>query len=125
MSGGESIADFYEEGIRLFNEERFFECHEAWEEAWKRGAGDEKLYYQGMIQAAVAILHVRRGNIEGARSLYDKARAKLDPLPAEYAGIALGEFRDAIAKFFAAAFGDEERRLLPVPRLRRLGGKIR
>ena len=78
-----------------------------------------------MIQAAVAILHARRGNIEGARSLYAKARAKLDPLPTEYAGIALGEFRDAIAKFFAAAFADKERRLLPLPRLRRLGREIR
>ncbi len=125
MGGRESIADLYEEGIRLFNEERFFECHEAWEEAWKRGAGDEKFYYQGMIQAAVAILHARRGNIEGARSLYAKARARLDPLPSEYAGIALGEFRDAIANFFSAAFADKERRLLPVPRLRRLGREIR
>ena len=125
MSGGESIADLYEEGIRLFNEERFFECHEAWEEAWKRSAGAEKLYYQGMIQAAVAILHARRGNLEGARTLYEKASVKLDPLPAEYAGIALGEFRGDIAKFFSAAFADKKPPLLPAPKLRRLGREIR
>ena len=121
MSGGKSIPDLYEEGIRLFNDERFFECHEVWEEAWKRSAGAEKVYYQGMIQAAVAILHARRGNIEGARTLYAKARSKLDELPAEYAGIALGEFRDDIAKFLAAAFADEKQPLPPVPKLRRLG----
>jgi len=125
MSGGKSIPDLYEEGIRLFNEGRFFECHEVWEEAWKRSVGAEKLYYQGMIQAAVAILHVRRGNIEGARRLYAKARSKLDDLPAEYSGIALGEFRDDIAKFFAAAFADKKQPLTPAPKVRRLGAASR
>lgn len=125
MSGGKSIPDLYEEGIRLFNEERFFECHEAWEEAWKRSVGAEKFYYQGMIQVAVAILHARRGNIEGARTLYAKARSKLDELPAEYARIALGEFRDDIAKFFAAAFADQKHPLPPAPRVRRLGAASR
>ena len=72
--------DFYEEGIDLFNQGRFFECHEAWEEIWKRSDGELKLFYQGLIQAAVAILHAQRGNLEGARSLYDKASAKLDKI---------------------------------------------
>jgi len=85
--------DFYEQGIDLFNEGRFFECHEAWEEIWKRSDGEPKLYYQGLIQAAVAILHAQRGNLEGARSLYEKASTKLDQLPPEHMGLAVGELR--------------------------------
>ena len=61
--------DFFENGIDLFNEGRFFECHEAWEEVWKRSDGEQKLFYQGLIQAAVAILHAQRGNLQGARSM--------------------------------------------------------
>lgn len=95
--------DCFERGIELFNAGRFFECHEAWEEVWKKSSGAEKLFYQGMIQAAVAILHALRGNRAGAASVYAKARAKLDPMPAEYMGLALGEFRESMREFFAKA----------------------
>ncbi len=98
-----SATDYFEDGIDLFNAGRFFECHEAWEEVWKRSDGDAKLFYQGIIQAAVAILHAQRGNLTGAASLYSKSSAKLDHLPAEHMGIALGELRDALKTFFTVA----------------------
>lgn len=112
--------DFYEHGIDLFNEGRFFECHEAWEEIWKRSDGEAKLFYQGLIQAAVAILHVQRGNLEGAQSLYEKARAKLDPIPDEHMGIALGEMRVALAEFIEVAIRADGSPLPQPPRLRRI-----
>ncbi len=120
MSGAKSVAEFYEQGIDLFNQGRFFECHEAWEEAWKRSAGAEKIYYQGIIQAAVAILHAQRGNLDGARRLYAKARARLDPLPSEHMGVALGELRSDLTIFFSAARADEKAPLPATPTLRRL-----
>ena len=98
-----SPSAYFEEGIDLFNAGKFFECHEAWEQVWNRSAGEEKLFYQGIIQAAVAILHAQRGNLSGAASLYSKASAKLDHLPPEHMGIALGELRDALKDFIATA----------------------
>ncbi|MGH7913464.1 MAG: DUF309 domain-containing protein, partial [Candidatus Binataceae bacterium] len=83
-----------------------------------RTRGPGKLFYQGMIQAAVAILHVERGNPRGARSTWGKARAKLDPLPAEHMGIALDELRDAVAAFVAS--GLDGHPLPPPPKIRRL-----
>jgi predicted metal-dependent hydrolase len=112
--------DFYELGIDLFNEGRFFECHEAWEEIWKRSDGETKLFYQGLIQAAVAILHAQRGNLEGAKSLYEKARVKLDPIPDEHMGIALGEMRAALAEFIEVAIRADGSALPEPPRLRRV-----
>jgi predicted metal-dependent hydrolase len=97
------LAEFFEQGIDLFNQGKFFECHEAWEEVWKRSEGDAKLFYQGIIQAAVAILHAQRGNLTGAASLYSKASAKLDHLPSEHMGMALGDLRDALKEFFGVA----------------------
>jgi predicted metal-dependent hydrolase len=120
MSGAKSVAEFYEEGIDLFNQGRFFECHEAWEEAWKLSTGAEKIYYQGIIQAAVAILHAQRGNLPGARRLYAKACVKLDPLPSEHMSVALGELRSDLAIFFSAARADEKAPLAATPKLRRL-----
>jgi predicted metal-dependent hydrolase len=113
-----SLAEFFEDGIALFNQGKFFECHEAWEEVWKRSDGAEKLFYQGIIQSAVAILHAQRGNLDGAASLYAKALTKLDPLPKHHMGIALGELRDALKDFFAVAL--EGGPIPSPPKLRRL-----
>jgi predicted metal-dependent hydrolase len=99
----ESAGDLWAEGVRLFNQGRFFDCHEVWERLWKQSSGAEKLFYQGMIQAAAALLHVQRGEFSGARSTWAKARAKLEGLPAEHHGIALGDLRTAAAGFIAAA----------------------
>jgi uncharacterized protein len=92
--------DLFERGLALFNRGEFFACHEVWEELWLQSAGAEKRFYQGLIQAAVAILHAERGNLRGATSTWRKARTKLEALPANHVEIALGEFRDALDEFF-------------------------
>ena len=112
--------NYYEEGIDLFNQGRFFECHEAWEEIWKRSDGELKLFYQGLIQAAVAILHAQRGNLEGARSLYEKASAKLDPIPQEHMGLAIAELRVELRRFIEVASRGDSSPLPIPPRLRRI-----
>ena len=117
--------DFYEHGIDLFNEGRFFECHEAWEEIWKRSDGEVKLFYQGLIQAAVAILHAQRGNRDGARSLYAKARAKLDSVAPEHMGLAIGKLRDDLAEFFETVLSEPRRALSRPPRLHRASAQPR
>lgn len=118
-----SPAEHFENGVELFNAGRFFECHEAWEEVWKRSQGDEKLFYQGLIQAAVAILHAERGNREGARSLCSRAMAKLDQLPAEHMGLAIAELREAVCDFIAMATAPNLAELPPRPRLRRIADR--
>jgi predicted metal-dependent hydrolase len=112
--------NYYEEGIELFNQGRFFESHEAWEEVWKRSDGELKLFYQGLIQAAVAILHAQRGNLEGARSLYEKASAKLDKIPHEHMGLAIAELRIELSRFIEIACRAATSPLPNPPRLRRV-----
>jgi predicted metal-dependent hydrolase len=92
--------EIFERGIDLFNEGRFFECHEVWEDIWLRAEGGEKLFLQGMIQAAVAILHAQRGNLEGARGQYAKSCAKIDSIADSHRGLAMDEFRDQLKRFF-------------------------
>jgi len=94
------IEQLFQQGIDLFNEGRFFECHEAWEQAWLRSSGQEKLFYQGMIQAAVAILHAQRGNLAGSQTLWAKAIDKLAPLPEQYMAIALDALRRRLDEYF-------------------------
>jgi len=98
----------FERGVALFNRGDFFACHEVWEELWLRSTGAEKIFYQGLIQTAAAILHAERGNSRGASSTWRKAHAKLAMLPARHQGIALGELLDAVAKFLTDASASAE-----------------
>ena len=113
MSG---IDDTFQRGVELFNRGDYFASHEVWEELWLHSAGDDKLFYQGLIQAAVAILHAERGNLRGAISTWRKARAKLDAMPPHHMGIALADFRRALAEFIANARGSKD--LPQRPRIR-------
>lgn len=82
----------YREGLRLFNEEDFFECHEVFEELWSESQGNDKKFLQGMIQAAVALFHFGNENFGGAKKLYHSSRQRLEVLGDEYMGIALSRF---------------------------------
>jgi uncharacterized protein len=115
-----TIAEHFQDGIDLFNAGRFFECHEAWEQAWLRSAGADKLFYQGMIQAAAAILHAQRGNLPGSRTLWAKAIGKLEPLPATHMGIALQELRHELERFFDRVLSGQSPRK-PPPMIKRTG----
>jgi len=90
MSAAET--EQYREGIRLFNEEEFFECHDVLEELWAETDGPEKKFIQGVIQAAISLFHFGNENFGGAKKLYITARKLLDVHPAETMGIALGDF---------------------------------
>jgi uncharacterized protein len=88
-------------GIRLFNRGDFFEAHEVWEQEWKITEGAERIFYQGLIQSAVALLHIKRGNYAGALSVYLKSARKLAAFPPVWMGIELAEFRSAMRRHFA------------------------
>ena len=112
--------DTFERGLMLFNRGDFLECHEAWEELWLGSTGAEKVFYQGLIQAAVAILHAERGNLPGAVSTWRKARTRLEALPLVHMEIALGEFCDALAEFFTRTLErSADHDLPPRPKIKR------
>ena len=68
-----------EEGILLFNRQRFWECHEALEEQWLEDRGDPARYaYWAVIQVACVLLHCRDENPAGAEGLRAKAVEKFD-----------------------------------------------
>jgi predicted metal-dependent hydrolase len=68
----------FAKGIRLFNTQSFFEAHDVWEELWREAAGEERLFYQGLIQTAVGLYHLMNRNYRGAGSQLGKAIAKLE-----------------------------------------------
>ncbi len=67
------------EGVRLFNERAFFECHEVLEDAWRAETGPLRDLYQGLIKAAVAFYHAERGNPNGALKVMRSGLPQLRP----------------------------------------------
>lgn len=72
--------------VELFNEREFYEAHDVLEDLWMETEGGERLFYQGLIQAAVSLHHYMRGNYIGARSLERSADAKLTRFPSVFMG---------------------------------------
>ncbi len=75
------------EGIDLFNRGAFFECHEVLELEWKADLAPHRTLYQGMLQAAVTLHHVRRGNWQGATIMLRRALGHLAPYAPAWRGI--------------------------------------
>ena len=64
-------------GIDLFNEQKYWECHEELEHHWLEDAGDNaRLIYWAVIQVAAAMYHYRDSNLEGVHGLIAKAKEK-------------------------------------------------
>src|SRR5437016_10516879 len=77
----------YLEGLRLFNAEDFFESHEVLEDLWTETHDESRKFYQGLIQAAVALLHFGNENFGGARKVYGSSRKYLEAYRPTYQGI--------------------------------------
>lgn len=66
-----------EEGVKLFNEQKYWECHEALEDLWMEDRNDPaRNVYWAIIQVAAACIHYRDQKIIGARGMIAKAKEK-------------------------------------------------
>ena len=72
------------DGIFYFNNERFWECHEALEGAWKQSIGDEKELIQGLILVAAALVHYQKDEDTISLSVLGRALKKLHNKSGQY-----------------------------------------
>ena len=68
-------------GIRQFNSRQWFECHETLELLWMKEDGELRPFYQGLIQLAIAQLHWRNNNFNGAVALLASGADYLKQVP--------------------------------------------
>ena len=91
----------YLQGISYFNECEFFEAHEVWEELWADYQGPSRKFYQGLIQAAVALHHFGNGNLRGAKKLFFSSSKYLAAYEPHHEGIDLVAFLRTLEHCFA------------------------
>ncbi|GAB4114890.1 MAG: hypothetical protein Fur005_03110 [Roseiflexaceae bacterium] len=86
-------------GIDLFNASLFWEAHEAWELGWRESKQPDTTLYQGLIQAAAALVHWQRGNRRGLQRNWWKARPKLVAVRGLHEHLAVEQFLSAMDRF--------------------------
>ena len=69
------------EAIFLFNSGDWYACHDCFEALWHETAGPMRPVLQGILQIAVAELHLERGNCRGATILMGEGLGRLKACP--------------------------------------------
>ena len=81
------------DAIFYFNNERFWECHEAFEGAWKQCFGREKEILQGIILFAVAFAHAQEDDLSIGLGMLRRVLEKLGTSPSMYHSIDIDRLR--------------------------------
>jgi uncharacterized protein len=92
MEDGEAV----KLGLDLFNEERYWESHEALEAAWRRSSGSEKEILQGIILLAAALVHLQKDEEDITLSVMQRAYEKLEKYHNEHFGINLSALKEKV-----------------------------
>jgi len=89
-------------GLELFNQRRFFDCHEALEAIWLEESESEKPFYQGLIQVAAGFHQLlEKRNPKGALSLVSAGAEKLRRYPPAHGGLDLAALLRALDPWLA------------------------
>jgi predicted metal-dependent hydrolase len=81
------------EGLQLFNERKFFQAHEALEEAWIHEKGEIRNLYKGILQVGVTYLHIMNGNYDGAIKVHHRSLKWIKDWPDLCRGIYVEKIR--------------------------------
>ena len=84
------------DGIFYFNNERFWESHEAFEGVWKKCVGREKELVQGIILLAVAFAHAQKNEDRIGIGMLKRTLEKLGDSPSMYTTIDVDGIREKI-----------------------------
>lgn len=88
----------FDKGVRLFNQARFWEAHEAWEAVWLRHPEDGRFFIQGLIQLAAAYHQLRRRIYRGFLIHLRRAQERLALFPDHFLGVDVAGLREEIGE---------------------------
>jgi hypothetical protein len=78
----------FDRAVAYFNAGRFYEAHEDWEILWLESEDEHRLWLQGLIQYAAALVHYSRGfHARGFSRLLEQATEKVTGYEGETEGL--------------------------------------
>ena len=95
-----------DEAVAQFNRGQYWQCHETLERIWLPEQYPLRLFYQGLIKAAVGLLHLEGHNRRGARAKLKEAARTLAPFSPSTLGIDVDQLRNDIIQRLAAIEDD-------------------
>ena len=66
-----------DEALDLFNNQKWYEAHDAFEEIWNGLNGDERQIIQGVLQVSVSQFHLSKGNLNSAMILLGEGLGRI------------------------------------------------
>ena len=63
--------------LNLFNNQKWYEAHDAFEDIWNTLDGDERQIIQGILQVSVSQFHLSKGNLNGATILLGEGLGRI------------------------------------------------
>ena len=72
-----SFEDSLFDAINLFNKQKWYEAHDAFEDIWNTLDGDERQIIQGILQVSVSQFHLSKGNLNGATILLGEGLGRI------------------------------------------------
>tara|TARA_B100000927_G_scaffold6585_1_gene5219 strand:- start:2 stop:379 length:378 start_codon:yes stop_codon:yes gene_type:complete len=72
-----SFKKAFKEAIDLFNNQQWYEAHDAFEDIWNDLVGDERQIVQGILQVSVSQFHLNKGNLNGAMILLGEGLGRI------------------------------------------------
>ena len=85
-------------GMKLFNSCQWYKSHDVFEEIWHETGGTERQLLQGILQIAVAQVHLENCNLNGATILYGEALGRLKKYQLNNLGLDIVGLCDCITK---------------------------
>ncbi len=89
-------------GLALFNEERYWESHEALEAAWRQSTGAEKEILQGIILLAAALVHLQKNEHDIALSVMKRGYEKLAEHRGEHFRVDISALKETVARMLSS-----------------------
>jgi hypothetical protein len=77
----------FEEAIALFNNGDYYACHDVLEEIWHNAWQSDRAFYQGILQIAVGLYHLKSLNWHGATILLGEGTSRLPTYLPDYQSI--------------------------------------
>ena len=108
----------FQQAVDLFNRRAWYEAHDAFEEIWHETAGADRRLLQGILQIAVAHVHLERGNLRGATILLGEGVGRLSSAKSGDLGLDLPFVREQARLRLEALQREIDPVALPVPELR-------
>jgi predicted metal-dependent hydrolase len=93
-----TVAASYKRGLELGRSGAFFEAHEAFEEAWRACADEERDFFQGLVHVVVSAYQRERGRAVAEERQRVKALRRLERYAPSHRGLDVALLLDALRR---------------------------